>query len=204
MLPFDIMPNMVTEREKTEAYYEYVKRLMQRCYEAVNEVPGLRGSNGKITYTDFVKIMGQGLVELGVFTPEEVCLKTANLEVEPQSDNMVYKFLDCEYNSETRMITAPSFRITLQTRLAIPFSAIISRQGGITSNDNIGLALKQVGFSSSPESIRSTIHELRRKLENCGLPEGLIVATTGVGYKFSAEVTAIQRSNPSVQPAVRT
>ena len=204
MLLFDIIPKMTAEQGKTEAYYEYVKRLMQRCYEAVNEVPGLRGSNGRITFTEFVDVVGRGLVELGVFTPEEVCLKTADLGAELQTIDMIYKFLDCEYNPETRMITAPSFRITLQTRLAVPFSAIISRQGKITPNDNIRLALEQVGCSSSPESIRSTIYELRRKLESCGLPEGLIVATTGIGYKFSAEVTAIQRSNPSAQPADRT
>ncbi len=198
------MPNMTTERERQDAYRDYVLRQIERCYGAINEVPGIRGLNGKITFEEFVDVVGRGLVERGVFTPEEVCLKTAVLEVEPQTNNVVYKFLDCEYNPETRTITMPDFQLTLQTRLAVPFSTIISGQGKITSNDNIRLALEQVGFSSSPESIRAIILELRRKLESCGLPEGLIVTTTGVGYKLSAEVTTVQIVNFSVQPAART
>ncbi|TSC89357.1 MAG: hypothetical protein G01um10145_514 [Microgenomates group bacterium Gr01-1014_5] len=195
---------MITEREKTEAYYEYVKRLIERCYEAVNEVPGLRGSNGKITYADFVNTMGQGLVELGVFTPKEVRLKTTNTGKEPLSSGAVYQFLDSAYYPEIRTINTPEGRFTLTNRLSVFFSAIISKQGNIATHDNVRCALNDAGFSSSEQNIKTSIHHLRRKLEEFGLPEDIIVTVLGKGYRFIAEVVVIQKARPSVQPAVRT
>ena len=198
---------MVTEREKTEAYYEYVKGLMKRCYDAVNEVPGLRDSNGKITFAEFVDVVGRGLVELGVFTQNDVCLKTREVvaveeETLPQGVN--YRFLEYEYDPKTGTITSPDLSFTLQTRLAVPFSAIISKQGRIASHDYIQRNLKETGCSSSREDIRTNVLGIRRKFESWGLPENLFQSVTGRGYRFTAEVTVVQIANPSVQPADRT
>lgn len=193
MLLFDIMPNMTTERERTEAYYEYVKGLMERCYDAVNETPGLRGSNGKITFAEFVDVVGRGLVELGVFTPEEVCLKTTETKKELLPTNTVYQFLDCEYNPDTGIVTRPNGRFTLKNRLSVPFSAIISRQGSIVTHSDIRCAFENAGYSASDPSIKTSIHSLRNRLGELGL-SGLFVTVVKKGYRFTAEVRAIQKS----------